>query len=68
MGSAVVMRDVEKSRVGRMLFLKSCPRCQGDMYLEKDYYGIYKECLQCGNVLDLDEKSLKEHARTVRAA
>ncbi|MCH7552833.1 MAG: hypothetical protein IIC82_02395 [Chloroflexi bacterium] len=40
-----------------MLFLKSCPRCQGDMYLEKDSYGSFHQCLQCGNTKDLDAPS-----------
>ena len=35
-----------------MLYLKSCPRCSGDMYLDRDYYGAFKECLQCGFVAD----------------
>jgi len=34
--------------------LKSCPRCKGDLYLEKDIYGWYEQCLQCGYVKDLD--------------
>ncbi len=31
-----------------MVLLKSCPRCQGDMTAERDMYGPYLECLQCG--------------------
>ena len=31
-----------------MLTLKGCPRCQGDMNTNKDMYGEYMECLQCG--------------------
>jgi hypothetical protein len=31
-----------------MLYLKSCPRCHGDIKLEADVYGQYLECLQCG--------------------
>lgn len=34
-----------------MLWLKSCPRCRGDMVLESDFYGQYLSCIQCGNVL-----------------
>ena len=36
-----------------MLDLKSCPRCRGDMHTNRDMYGPYKECLQCGFVEDL---------------
>ena len=36
-----------------MLQLKACPRCRGDMYSNKDMYGEYKECLQCGHMVDI---------------
>jgi len=39
-----------------MLFLKCCPRCKGDIYLDKDTYGHFIECLQCGFSKDLHEK------------
>lgn len=35
-----------------MLYLKGCPKCHGDMYLEKDSYGVFRQCLQCGMVQD----------------
>ena len=44
-----MLREVE-----RVLFLKSCPRCQGDMHANRDFYGSYKECLQCGYMQDAD--------------
>jgi hypothetical protein len=28
--------------------LRNCPRCQGDLFLDKDLYGWYEQCLQCG--------------------
>ena len=31
-----------------MLYLKSCPRCEGDVRYERDMYGSYLDCLQCG--------------------
>ena len=35
--------------------LNSCPRCQGDMVLDnKDEYGWYEQCLQCGYLRDLE--------------
>lgn len=36
-----------------MLYLKSCPRCEGDMHINSDIYGEYKECLQCGHMVDI---------------
>ena len=38
-----------------MLFLKVCPKCHGDMYLDRDQYGAFIECLQCGLLRDIDE-------------
>jgi DNA-directed RNA polymerase subunit M/transcription elongation factor TFIIS len=38
-----------------VLSLNSCPRCQGDMVLDnKDQYGWYEQCLQCGYIHDLE--------------
>ena len=31
-----------------MLYLKACPRCRGDVKYERDTYGLFLECLQCG--------------------
>ncbi len=42
-----------------MLYLKACPRCHGDIKVNKDIYGTYKECLQCGYMLDVAESELK---------
>jgi DNA-directed RNA polymerase subunit M/transcription elongation factor TFIIS len=41
-----------------MMWLKSCPRCRGDLYSEKDLYGINLKCLQCGHVLTEAQKQL----------
>jgi DNA-directed RNA polymerase subunit M/transcription elongation factor TFIIS len=29
---------------------RSCPRCSGDVYVEKDNDETYEKCLQCGYV------------------
>ena len=34
---------------------KSCPRCGGDLYIERDYHGWYEECLQCGYIGELKD-------------
>lgn len=31
-----------------MLKLRSCPKCRGDIRIDKDMYGWYEECIQCG--------------------
>ncbi len=38
--------------------LKSCPRCKGDIFINKDLDGWYLQCLQCSYRREL--KSLAE--------
>ena len=38
--------------------LKSCPRCGGDVFLDRDFYDWYQQCVQCGYLRDL--KSIGE--------
>ena len=46
---------------------KACRRCGGDLSLERDSYGTYMECIQCGassSVSDLvnsDTQKATEH-------
>ena len=35
--------------------LKSCPRCGGDLLVEKDLYGWSEKCFQCSFSRDLKE-------------
>ena len=35
-----------------MFWLRSCPRCAGDIYGTSDSYGEYFACLQCGHCLN----------------
>lgn len=49
-----------------MLWLKTCPRCRGDVYTEKDIfetYETYLKCLQCGHVLSEVERQQAELER-----
>jgi hypothetical protein len=39
-----------------MFWLKSCPRCKGDLYQDSDVYGIYVACFQCGHYLSMAEE------------
>lgn len=34
---------------------RECPRCEGKMELNRDHYGEYWDCLQCGNHINTDE-------------
>ncbi|MDH5696841.1 MAG: hypothetical protein OEZ00_09650 [Dehalococcoidia bacterium] len=37
-----------------MMKLKGCPRCKkGDITLDRDCYGWYEFCIQCGYMRDL---------------
>lgn len=36
-----------------LAILKSCPRCNGDLFPDRDLHGRYLECLQCGYVRNL---------------
>ena len=36
-----------------MVWFKSCPKCgTGDLLEEKDHYGAYVQCVQCGYMKD----------------
>lgn len=55
-----------------MLKLKACPRCKGDLHSNRDLYGSYDECLQCGYMKDLEDPTklgtLLEYANKKKAA
>ena len=40
-----------------MVMFKACPRCMGDMHINKDMYGEYRECLMCGFMADIAKQS-----------
>ena len=37
-----------------MLLFKACAKCHGDMQVSGDFYGDYKQCLQCGLIVDVE--------------
>ena len=39
-----------------MLYLRSCPKCHGDVYDDGDHYGRYLACMQCGHYLTAAEE------------
>jgi Zn ribbon nucleic-acid-binding protein len=39
--------------MGRLNTDGRCPKCRGNLYLDRDYNGWYEECLQCGFIKDL---------------
>ena len=36
------------------LKFSACPKCQGDLQLKRDVYGMFINCLQCGLQKDFD--------------
>jgi hypothetical protein len=51
--------------VSEMVLFKSCPKCKGDMHIDRDIYGEYKECLNCGLMEDLPSKNTTLAATTI---
>jgi hypothetical protein len=45
-----------------MFWLKCCPRCGGDLYGNRDRYGYYIACVQCGRYLTEAEEALLKYA------
>ncbi len=33
--------------------LRDCPKCEGDVRVDRDEYGWYEQCIQCGYIRDL---------------
>lgn len=43
-----------------MVWLGACPRSPGDLHLDRDHYGEFVSCLQCGGILnESQERSLR---------
>ena len=53
----------QQSNSGRSIFLKQCPRCNGDISTSSDQYGSYIHCLQCGYMADLKDTRSAEALR-----
>ncbi len=47
-------RPVKKDKDGKVFYFKGCPICKGDVYVEKDSFGTYRKCLQCGRMQELE--------------
>lgn len=53
-----------EERGRKMLRLKNCPRCKGDILIDRDYFGWYEQCIQCGYRRDLDiADNVREYGR-----
>jgi DNA-directed RNA polymerase subunit M/transcription elongation factor TFIIS len=47
------LSEKEMSAVEILIMPKSCPRCNGDLFIDRDQYGLFLQCLQCGYLRDL---------------
>ena len=45
---------LKRDRMRRRFVQKRCPKCGGNVYLDRDYYGWYEKCLQCAYTRDLE--------------
>jgi len=50
--------------MGRLNTGGRCPKCRGNLYLDRGYNGWYEECLQCGFIKDL--AIVYEHKKQVQ--
>ncbi|MBI2935255.1 MAG: hypothetical protein HYY31_00360 [Chloroflexi bacterium] len=46
-----------------MLYFRSCPKCRGAMLLQDDSFGLYKQCVNCGFIVDLEKRQLRKPTR-----
>ena len=42
-----------------MYLLKQCPKCNGDLVTDRDQYGDFVSCLQCGLCRDIQVETLR---------
>ncbi len=40
-----------------MIMFKGCPRCSGDLYRQRDQYGHFVTCAQCGFSKDVPQST-----------
>ena len=39
---------IREENMFRTIKTKACKRCGGDLYWDRDEYGVYLNCIQCG--------------------
>ena len=59
---AAATEPESEGRVTTRISLKSCPRCHGDMRKDRDEYGHYQSCLQCGHTLYQEEEEGRQRS------
>ncbi len=51
----------------KMMLLKACERCGGDLHETEDMYGSYRMCMQCGKMVDLPDGDVRNATKTNRS-
>ncbi len=51
-----------------LMWFKECPKCQGDLWMDRDMYGPFVACLQCGYYLNETQMKALMRGDTVRPA
>jgi len=46
--------------------MKSCPRCNGDMFVDWDEDGMFNHCLQCGFAGNIESSCLVAESPLVK--
>jgi len=50
-----------------MLMMRSCPKCNGAVTRDRDCYGWYEQCIQCGYLRDIQSAAIS-HIQPPRRA
>ncbi len=50
-----------------MVWIRCCPRCKGDLWDNRDVYGCYFVCIQCGYYLTDSEEARLRHSTGYRS-
>jgi len=48
------IESAEGFEMGKNEKNRRCPKCGGNLYIDKDHHGWYEECLQCSYMKDLE--------------
>ena len=49
-----------------MFYFKACPKCSGDLHFERDVYGAFFKCFQCGRIVEAEAQEPTSDKKTAR--
>ena len=50
------------------LYIKGCPKCRGDVVVDRDIHGRFFRCLQCGLLRDVAPEPVADTSERVEVA